>query len=174
MPPKLWYFIHHRETKEQENLKFLPEEQFFVSLSHGIPPSTPFIHRGWGLVGLFVFDLPSFMPFIHIFSVSTPHFSTCDVSLRRCVGSSGYRSSMACPSFLPPNHPQTRTPSGRSRGEAGPFLRGEECGGQPTDRCGRRYGLSGREGTWSLALCFSLISPSVSDWLITEWARSFL
>ena len=155
MPPKLWYFIHHRETKEQENLKFLPEEQFFVSLSHGIPPSTPFIHHGWGLVGLFVFDLPSFMPFIHIFSVFTPHFSTCDVSLRRCVGSSGYRSSMACPSFLPPNHPQTRTPSGRSRGEAGPFLRGEECGGQPTDRCGRRYGCRvGRAlGRWP---CVSL------------------
>ena len=49
--------IHHRETKEQENLKFLPEEQFFASLSHGIPPSSPFSYRDWSLVGLCLFPL---------------------------------------------------------------------------------------------------------------------
>ena len=68
LPPKLWYFIHHRETKEQENLKFLPEEQFFASLSHGIPPSSPFIHHGWGLVGLRL--LPLILYIRHLFMLS--------------------------------------------------------------------------------------------------------
>ena len=75
LPPKLWYFIHHRETKEQENLKFLPEEQFFASLSHGIPPSSPFSYRDWGLVGLCLFAFHfEILPFIHASEFTSPIF----------------------------------------------------------------------------------------------------
>ena len=74
LPPKLWYFIHHRETKEQENLKFLPEEQFFASLSHGIPPSSPFSYRDRSLVGLSFFPLILILPFIHAFGIYFSYF----------------------------------------------------------------------------------------------------
>ena len=100
LPPKLWYFIHHRETKEQENLKFLPEEQFFVSLSHGIPPSSPFfLHdRAWSASLCFVCLL-----LCHLFMLSdfTPYFFACDVSFWRWVCSSGYRSRWLAPPSCP-------------------------------------------------------------------------
>ena len=129
LPPKLWYFIHHRETKEQENLKFLPEEQFFASLSHGIPPSSPFSYRDWSLVGLCFFPLILDIAIYSCFRNLLFLFS-CDVSYRRLDFL--HRPDIICrrlfPSFLPSNRPQTRTPSGRCWGSADPFLGGEECG----------------------------------------------
>ena len=120
-----------------------------------LPPLSSSVIGAWSAYSflLSLFSCHLFMIF-RLLPIS-PHV-TCP-----WVRASGYRSTMACPSFLPLNRPQTRTPSGRCWGGAGPFLTGEECGGQPTDRCGRRYGLSGWEGTWSLTLCCSLISPSV-------------